>query len=113
MGDGPQHFADVRRNVAVLEVWDAVTGTRVLNDYAVSGVDGPGTRPDAASRAMFIAQEVEDGLGETYARDYDAEFKLCASFCSAFPTGHMPTRPFRAMLFSKKPLCVSCSDVVF
>merc|ERR1711959_20428 len=42
---GPQHFADVRRNVAVLEVWDDQLGKRIFNAFAVSGADAPGVQP--------------------------------------------------------------------
>eukprot|EP00927_Polykrikos_kofoidii_P040155 TRINITY_DN34371_c0_g2_i1.p1 TRINITY_DN34371_c0_g2~~TRINITY_DN34371_c0_g2_i1.p1 ORF type:complete len:511 (-),score=105.22 TRINITY_DN34371_c0_g2_i1:74-1606(-) len=141
--EGPQHFADIRRNVAILDVWDdgnvseasnatteaAASPRRIFNGHAVSGVDGPGVNPDAKARALFEAKEARDGLGETYLRDHDAEFKLCAAFCacagiSVGSNGQSDARDgpqqlskagssMRAMLFSKKPLCASCHDVVF
>eukprot|EP00929_Paragymnodinium_shiwhaense_P121571 TRINITY_DN93845_c0_g1_i1.p1 TRINITY_DN93845_c0_g1~~TRINITY_DN93845_c0_g1_i1.p1 ORF type:complete len:410 (-),score=65.83 TRINITY_DN93845_c0_g1_i1:38-1267(-) len=127
--DGPQHFADIRRNVAILEVWDDDRQVRIFNDYAVSGVDGPGSKPNDEARSRFRAIEAEDGLGETYARDQDAEFKLCSDFCNTEfpgigkviddcpppPCEHLRPRRkprLRALLFSKKPLCASCYDVV-
>lgn len=105
--EGPQHFTDVKRNVAVLEALDE-DGRPVFNGFAVSGVGAPGVRPDEASRGRFSAMEVEDGGGETYSRDHDAEFKLCASLCQSVPANWRG----RVHLFSKKPLCRSCADVV-
>jgi len=116
--DGPQHFTDVRRNVAILEVWN-MSGSKIYGGYAVSGVDCPGERPNKEARTLFSAIEAEDGLGETYARDQDAEYKLCASFCGDILGLRHPSAPLassswsgRAVLFSKKPLCASCHDVV-
>eukprot|EP00930_Biecheleria_cincta_P025436 TRINITY_DN18115_c0_g2_i1.p1 TRINITY_DN18115_c0_g2~~TRINITY_DN18115_c0_g2_i1.p1 ORF type:complete len:357 (-),score=63.19 TRINITY_DN18115_c0_g2_i1:110-1141(-) len=116
--EGPQHFTDVRRNVAILEVWNC-DEIRIFNGYAVSGVDCPGERPGAEARALFTAIEAEDGLGQTYMRDEDAEYKLCASFCGGklglrHPSAPLPALTWsgRAVLFSKKPLCASCYDVV-
>lgn len=77
---GPQHFADIRRNVAVLEVWDNLSGRRIFNAFAVSGADAPGVQPAELEKGIFAAIEVEDGCGETYSRDLDAEFKLCSVF---------------------------------
>jgi len=105
--EGPQHFTDVKRNVAVLEAFDA-DGRRAFNGYAVSGIDAPGVRPDEVSCRRFQAMEVEDGGGETYSRDHDAEFKLCAALCQSVPANWRG----RVVLFSKKPLCRSCADVV-
>lgn len=131
---GPQHFADVRRNVAVLQVWDDSIGSVIFNEFAVSGVDAPGVQPADFARELFVAQEVEDGIGKTYSRDHDAEFKLCSALCgyllseaqqeqgSDLPgkksqdlsaSIKRPPSSLRAILFSKKPLCASCRCVVF
>lgn len=136
---GPQHFADIRRNVAVLEVWDDTLGDRIFNAFAVSGADAPGVQPEELQDSLFVALEVEDGCGETYSRDLDAEFKLCNALCrsllleearkccedraaqakpAAASSTHAldltrPSSSLRAVLFSKKPLCISCRAVVF
>lgn len=130
---GPQHFDDIRRNIAVLEVWDCRRGCVFYNGFAVSGIDSPGVRLNSSSDGLFVARAAEDGSGETYSREHDAEFKLCSTFCSSLlqdanaevgtamistsqDLSSFTARPpseLRATLFSKKPLCSSCHSVVF
>merc|ERR1719183_380716 len=50
---GPQHFADIRRNIAVLEVWDDLLGSRIFNAFAVSGADAPGVQPAELDKVLF------------------------------------------------------------
>jgi len=115
--EGPQHFTDIRRNVAVLEVWNDQE-VSIFNEYAVSGVDGAGVKLDTSEPLPLVPREAEDGLGEVYCRDQDAEFKLCSSFLkdvvglSRPDAGPATDWHGRAVLFSKKPLCASCHDVV-
>eukprot|EP00928_Gymnodinium_smaydae_P054088 TRINITY_DN37920_c0_g1_i1.p1 TRINITY_DN37920_c0_g1~~TRINITY_DN37920_c0_g1_i1.p1 ORF type:complete len:420 (+),score=110.95 TRINITY_DN37920_c0_g1_i1:78-1337(+) len=113
---GAQHFTDLRRNVAVLEVFGA-DGAALFNGYAVSGADGVGVQAERAGRELFHASEVADGKGEVYLRDQDAEFKLCASLCDRLAAlgslvdARAGAWRGRGVLFSKKPLCASCADV--
>eukprot|EP01065_Artemidia_motanka_P048983 TRINITY_DN8034_c0_g1_i1.p1 TRINITY_DN8034_c0_g1~~TRINITY_DN8034_c0_g1_i1.p1 ORF type:complete len:417 (+),score=139.77 TRINITY_DN8034_c0_g1_i1:127-1377(+) len=122
--EGPQHFTDIRRNVAILEVRDA-SGVVVFNAFAVSGEATPGIGPPAAfpcgAPPLFDAIEAEDGLGETYGRQFDAEYKLVSKFCmeTLGLTVHRNSEKFAAcdfagtiVLWSKKPLCASCAGVI-
>ncbi|CAK0836608.1 unnamed protein product, partial [Prorocentrum cordatum] len=104
---GPQHFTDIRRNVAVLEVCDDA-GASVYNAFAVSGVDAVGAEPGPAGRRLFTAQSVADGLGETYSREHDAEFKLCAQFCERIGAGSGTSARWRgrAVLFLEQEAAV-------
>merc|ERR1712194_474281 len=104
---------DVRRNVAIL------TATRgdgvVFSRYAVSGINAPGMNPTA--KGAFVAVECVDGLGECYLRDHDAEFKLVSELCATQLGVCVPgdsNREYcgRITLWSKKPLCISCTNVV-
>ena len=113
--EGPQHFVDIRRNVAVLLV---VRGGRVCySNYAVSGVGSPwggskrvdGDGGDAAA-VTFATQHCEDGLGESYDRQYDAEYRLITDFVRSVPDA--AGGGYEACLWSKKPLCASCADVL-
>ena len=91
-------------------------------EYAVSGIDAPGLNPPIPAegqppRGPFLAIECVDGLGESYKRDHDAEFKLVSELCAAHLGLHAPGQvnesyTGRLTLWSKKPLCASCFDVV-
>ena len=67
--EGPQHFTDIRRNVAILRA----THPNNPNDpndgyyytaYAVSGVNGPGL-PFNGDQTLFKAVACADGLGNS------------------------------------------------
>lgn len=108
-------------------------GRPFFSAYSVSGVDAPGLRPsytaargagagggegDAApSPPLFTAIECEDGLGECYLRDQDAEYKLVSEFCArrlGLTSRGQVCDSYRGTLtlWSKKPLCASCTHVV-
>merc|ERR1740121_713799 len=115
---GPQHFADMKRNVAILDVREVESGAVVFNAFAVSGDNAPGLQASASEMSLFVASEVADGAGLTYLRNHDAEFKLCAVFCSrllgrprrfGLPIGS----GLRGVLFSYRPPCKSCSSVLY
>ena len=109
---GPNFFTDVKSNVAILAVYNG-EAQELYSGYAVSGDRNcPGVQLTAG--AFFDAIEATDGLGETYSRTFDAEFKLLTDFASQHTAerwgdwkacGH-------AVLWSKKPLCESCHAVV-
>lgn len=115
---GPQFFTDIKRNVAVLHATRGEADSKcVYNDYAVSGENAPGLNLDGRE-GPFEAIACEDGLGEHYLRDHDAEYKLVTEFCAR----HLDMRRRGAVcteyrgritLWSKKPLCASCSDVFY
>ena len=125
--DGPQHFVDVRRNVAILSVFrknqlsTASTASSssssssaectVYNQWAISGESPVGAPPppSPACRRCFDSVSCVDGLGEVYDRALDAEYKLITDFVTTiFVSGE----EYRAVLWSKKPLCASCSAVL-
>lgn len=124
---GPQFFHDVRRNVAILTATrgpmsptdESVSSSQeeiLFSEYAVSGVDAPGMNPSSIS-GPFTAIECVDGLGECYMRDHDAEFKLVSELCATKLSVRAPgdTNNLycgQITLWSKKPLCASCSKVV-
>lgn len=108
----------------------SMTDTRQLDTffsaYAVSGVDAPGLNPVSseglpsegrAPPGPFEAIVCEDGLGESYQRDHDAEFKLVSALCSQQLAVRAPgdvntDYHGRITLWSKKPLCASCDAVI-
>eukprot|EP00669_Euglena_mutabilis_P003733 TRINITY_DN14751_c0_g1_i1.p1 TRINITY_DN14751_c0_g1~~TRINITY_DN14751_c0_g1_i1.p1 ORF type:complete len:307 (-),score=53.36 TRINITY_DN14751_c0_g1_i1:51-971(-) len=105
---GPNFFTDVKSNVAILDISDS-NGRRLYNQYAVSGdrcCPGAQLQPGGP----FTAIECLDGLGETYSRDFDAEFKLLTEFAVSRASGW--DGHGAGTLWSKKPLCESCAGVV-
>ena len=85
----------------------------LYSGYAVSGDRNcPGVQLTAD--AFFDAIEATDGLGETYSRMFDAEFKLLTEFASQHTAKRWGDWEARghAVLWSKKPLCESCHAVV-
>ena len=105
----------------------------LFSAYAVSGVGAPGENGggggagsvgssesdggDGESTGPFKAIACVDGLGECYLRDHDAEYKLVSALCRRHlglqAAGQVNT-DYRGhvTLWSKKPLCISCTDVV-
>ena len=106
--EGPQFFVDIRRNVAILVLWKG--DVRVRGTFAVSGIESPGVALPEAFDANIESKDCEDGLGELYDRKYDAEYKLIADLLQHVPDAK--SSPLRAVLWSKKPLCASCEDVL-
>eukprot|EP01060_Flectonema_neradi_P017489 TRINITY_DN24371_c0_g1_i1.p1 TRINITY_DN24371_c0_g1~~TRINITY_DN24371_c0_g1_i1.p1 ORF type:complete len:348 (+),score=83.85 TRINITY_DN24371_c0_g1_i1:46-1089(+) len=104
---GAQHYTDIRRNVAILSL--TYSGS-VFTNYSVSGKDGVGVPPDSSS--LFESRLATDDLGETYDRCYDAEFKLISFFLSSIPEGDRSSVKATGTLWSKKPLCESCDNVL-
>ena len=92
-------------------------------EYAISGMGAPGLRwcGEAEGQPLsgpFLPIECADGLGESYLRDHDAEFKLVSELCARHLGVTAPgqvNRSYRGRLtlWSKKPLCASCSGVVY
>merc|ERR1740121_2511304 len=91
---GPQHFADMKRNIAILHVREVKSGAVVFNAFAVSGENAPGLRASASEMTLFVASEVTDHAGLTYLRNHDAEFKLCAAFRAPLQSRARPERCF-------------------
>ncbi|KAJ9469349.1 hypothetical protein DIPPA_01759 [Diplonema papillatum] len=108
--EGPQHFVDIRRNVAILSVKgkSGADEVEVFNGYAVSGEErAPGV--NAAPSPLFSTVVCADGLGHSYDRRSDAEFKLLSLFAERRRAA--AGEEYTAVLWSKKPLCDSCADV--
>jgi hypothetical protein len=105
---GPNWFTRLKRNVAILQV----LGTNeelIYNDFAVSGVYNKPGAPLAPDNGFLKSSEAEDEHGRVFDRRNDAEFKLLSTFAERFSeTGFAGT----ATLWSKKPLCKSCQNVV-
>lgn len=163
---GPQHFTDIRRNVAILradgcsmgagaevgadrcggeaggdsapsaegvpgaeddkeeEEEGAIARAGIFQAYAVSGERAPGLNLKSDEPHPFTASACADGLGEVYMRASDAEFKLVSALCvrgicggadegSEAAESRCSRYTGTVTLWSKKPLCESCSAVVF
>ena len=93
--------------------------TKSVGESSADSVMGGATRSDAARRhsvGPLTAIDCVDGLGECYLRNHDAEFKLACELCMQHlglrgPSDVNAQYEGRITLWSKKPLCASCSDV--
>lgn len=135
---GTQHFVDLRRNVAIMQVEagdsmvDRSNGMasdslppyghggkaecHLFSAYAVSGRNAPGRKVTRDMPHIFTAISCEDGCGESYPRQHDAEFKLLTIMCHEVlgvkgPDDVRADFTGRITLWSRKPLCQSCSAV--
>lgn len=119
---GAQHFTDVRRNVAIVRADGCIGGVAgVFEAYAVSGERAPGLNLRDDEPRPFRAIACADGLGEVYERTADAEYKLLTALCvralgvrgSGGAAEAAAARAYAGSitLWSKKPLCASCSAV--
>lgn len=105
---GPNWFTRLKRNVAILVVFDQ-NNKAIYNQFAVSGEHNTPGAPLAPEDGVFEATEAEDEYGRLFARHNDAEFKLLSSFAVEFPDCSFSAR---GVLWSKKPLCTSCAGAV-
>ena len=106
--EGLQHYTDIRRNVAIMSV--KIDNSIVYNDYSVSGDCGIGVPTDTYS--VFTSCHATDTLGGNYDRCFDAEYKLISFFLSTLSEVDDGSREAHVTLWSKKPLCDSCSNVL-
>lgn len=105
---GPNWFTRLKRNVAILEVLGE-NKELIYNDFAVSGVYNKPGAPLAPDNGFFKSSEAEDEHGRVFDRRNDAEFKLLSTFAERFRNTDFAGT---ATLWSKKPLCKSCQNVV-
>mmetsp|Transcript_48092 Transcript_48092/g.127324 ORF Transcript_48092/g.127324 Transcript_48092/m.127324 type:complete len:411 (-) Transcript_48092:310-1542(-) len=105
---GPNWFARLRRNVAILLVRD-MHGAVVYNDFAVSGEHRAPGAPLAPEAAPLRSIEAEDEHGRIFDRRHDAEFKLLSGLCAAASSTSWEGT---GRLWSRKPLCRSCIGAV-
>mmetsp|Transcript_78681 Transcript_78681/g.163614 ORF Transcript_78681/g.163614 Transcript_78681/m.163614 type:complete len:506 (-) Transcript_78681:186-1703(-) len=109
---GPNWFTRLKRNVAILLVRD-VSGRILYDDFAVSGENKtPGAPPAPAVGGPLISIEAEDEHGRVFDRRHDAEFKLLTHFCQSVASNKEVVDNAKAELWSKKPLCRSCSGAL-
>lgn len=113
---GPNWFVRLKRNVAILLVHDR-TGLVVYNHFAVSGEHRAPGAPLAPFGGPLRAREAEDEHGRVFNRQHDAEFKLLSGLCTilcdgARERGGQPQFEGSGTLWSRKPLCGSCSGAV-
>jgi hypothetical protein len=110
---GPNWFTRLKRNIAILTVHDS-EGKLLYHAFAVSGENKtPGAPPAPAAAGPLVSIEAEDEHGRVFDRRHDAEFKLLTGFClSLKDKGPAAVVNATAALWSKKPLCRSCSGAV-
>lgn len=110
---GPNWFTRLKRNVAILSINDT-EGKCIYNSFAVSGEHKTPGAPMAPERGPLQSIDAEDENGRVFNRRHDAEFKLLTGFCENVPAKHRANwnRNVVATLWSKKPLCKSCSGAV-
>lgn len=105
---GPNWFTRLKRNVAILAIYDS-SSNPVYNQFAVSGQRNKPGAPLARDDGCFRAIEAEDEHGRMFDRRNDAEFKLLSGFADSCTSKEFVGR---GALWSKKPLCRSCQSVV-
>lgn len=108
---GPNWFTRLKRNVAILTVFDT-DGRNVYNSFAVSGEFKTPGAPTAPESGPLQSIEAEDEHGRVFDRRHDAEFKLLTGLCDLIPFQDRPTWSALAFLWSKKPLCRSCAGAI-
>eukprot|EP00933_Yihiella_yeosuensis_P061280 TRINITY_DN64085_c0_g1_i1.p1 TRINITY_DN64085_c0_g1~~TRINITY_DN64085_c0_g1_i1.p1 ORF type:complete len:422 (-),score=88.11 TRINITY_DN64085_c0_g1_i1:92-1357(-) len=108
---GPNWFTRLKRNVAILSVFDS-EGKNLYNSFAVSGEFKTPGAPIAAESGPLQSIEAEDEHGRVFDRRHDAEFKLLTGLCEMVPEKDRAEWSALATLWSKKPLCRSCAGAV-
>lgn len=112
---GPNWFARLKRNVAILHVTDQAGGV-VYNNFSVSGEHSTPGAPLAPMGGPLLWTEAEDKYGRVFDRRNDAEFKLLSGLCAALGISDAGCKQAEwrgaGTLWSRKPLCASCWGAV-
>jgi len=99
-------------NIAIFVV-SSTSGMTRYSAFALSGEHaGPGA-PPAGDCGFLQASEAPDERGDVFDRRKDAEFKLLIDFCRLLADiQSAKSWEDTAVLWSKKPLCLSCVGAV-
>ena len=99
-------------NIAIFAIHDSA-GRSLYSNFAMSGEDKWPGASIASEAGPLQPIEARDEFGMVYNRCADAEFKLLADFCNiACNAQNVKVQVMTAVLWSKKPLCLSCACAV-